>query len=282
MGTATFKITELNEPSETIRLENFWCRVASSHKDKWNYREHSHSFFELHLCMNGRGGFKIDKTEIDLCAGSFLLLPPGKKHQILSCDKAFEKFVWGFSVHDELVSRILADACRKADVHPVSDEMKGALRILFENADKPQFEKYPIIKHQLYYLFVLLVRSLTDLRSDTGGSAHKSSVSIDAIRNFIADNLENGISSQEIAAQFSMSERQLSRICVSEFGVTPFALKKEVQDKKIKELLLQSEDTLDEIAAKTGFSDRYTMSKFFRRTESVSPSQYRSANKNDV
>ncbi len=99
----------------------------------------------------------------------------------------------------------------------------------------------------------------------------------EVIRDFIAENLSSSLSVSDIAAQFYMSERQLERICHEEYRVTAGELKRKLQAEKIRHLLSETTLSLAEIARLTGFSDRYSMSKFFKRVDGMPPASYRAA-----
>ena len=48
--------------------------------------------------------------------------------------------------------------------------------------------------------------------------------------------------------------------------------------KKASELLLESSETINNIAFQVGYSDTFTFSKAFKRSKNVSPSEYRRSN----
>ena len=44
---------DVNQPSEQIELRSFWCSIVRTEWMNWYTKEHSHSFWELHLCLQG-------------------------------------------------------------------------------------------------------------------------------------------------------------------------------------------------------------------------------------
>ena len=263
---------------EPVALKSYWCRVVYEKNETFNVREHCHSFFELHLCRSGKCTFCVDGEEIVLTPDTYLLLPPYQNHRICDQSEDFSKFAWGFSVQEEKIAENLKNGCEKIFIRRAERRMVDAIDILLENMDGDIFEFYPVIKGQLYYIFVLLVRQSTALKAER--SYRKTpSMEMESVIKFISNNLAKDVSTEEIAAQFYMSRGRLERMCREECHCSVSQLKWEVQREKIRNLLSQSNLTLKEIAEQTGFSDQYAMGKFFKKHEGEPPGQYRRSSK---
>lgn len=267
---------DLNTDFESIKFKTYWCRVAYDKVDKWNTKEHSHSFFELHLCMDGECKFDIDGKKTILTKDKYLLLPPYKKHTILKVSEDFSKFVWGFQIQDEELSCEVANNCNGIVETNTDENIYNAIKIMLENSLHNSFEHYNIIKSQLYYIFISLIRKKTS-RKTSVVYEKKTSMRAREIKKFIKDNLSTKMKASDIAAQFFMSERHLSRICLKEYNMTAQKLKQSIQLESIKNLLTDTDSSLKEIAKSTGFSDEYAMSKFFKKHEGMPPAAYRSS-----
>ena len=265
---------DLNAETNPVKFKTYWCRVAYDKADKWNMKEHSHSFFELHLAISGECEFEIDGKRILLNRGKYLLLPPFKKHTIINVSKDFSKFVWGFSIADAELGDEVAKNCT-GDVEVNTDEnIYSAVNIMLENSVNNVFERHNIIKGQLYYIFVSLMRKKTS-RKTAVTHDKKTSLKAKEIKKFIIENLSSKMKASDIAAQFFLSERHISRICISEYNMTLQELKQSAQFECIKNMLGETDCSLKEIAKATGFSDEYSMSKFFKKQEGMPPATYR-------
>jgi len=264
----------INAPRKNLDFLSYWCRIAFSKYDKWNLKQHSHSFFELQMCLKGQCRFDVCGREYTITEGTYILLPPYKKHTILEASDDFEKFIWGFKLADESISEALAKSCLEENVSPAEKEWFSVIDIIMDNADSNEFEASGIIKGQLYYLLCMLIRKSTDL---CGGERVEKTSSFAAkeIMSFIKSNLSASMSVSDIAAQFYMSARQITRICEKEFGVTLKELETSLKLEKIRELLSKDSLSLDEVAKQTGFADGYSMSKFFKKHEGMPPGKYR-------
>lgn len=264
----------INAPREGIDFLSYWCRIAFSKYDKWNLKQHSHSFFELQLCLKGQCLFDVSGKKCTITPGTYILLPPDKKHTIIEASEDFEKFIWGFKIRDEKISRSLAPDCFKGEPSNADGRILDAIEIIMDNADSTEFEACGIIKAQLYCILCMLVREGTSI-SDGERSIKSSSLEAKEIMSFIKSNLAASMSVSDIAAQFFMSARQITRICEKEFGVTLKELETSLKLEKIRELLSDDSLSLDEIARQTGFSDGYSMGKFFKKHEGMPPGKYR-------
>ncbi len=270
------KLSKLNLNSSYPRLsfKSYWCRVAFDKYDIWNLKEHSHSFFELHLCLEGKCEFDAEGTKYTVTKGTYILLPPEKKHTILNVSGDFEKFIWGFKVKDEAISSALAESCPGHCPSQADKSIFHAIDIIMDNADKDEFGALGIIDGQLHYILSMLIRQNTSLCTDEKAEKSSSSAAKE-ILSFIKSNLSANMSVSDISAQFYMSSRQITRICRKEYGKTIKELVTSARLEYIRELLSDRSYSLKDIALKSGFADEYSMGKFFKKHEGLPPGKYR-------
>lgn len=265
----------LNGESKLIGLKTYWCRVAFGKFDKWNYKEHGHSFFEIQLCLEGEGVFFIDNEEVVIRKNDYIIVPPQKKHRIVSATADFEKFIWGFAIKDDDIGRLFSDKLKKISAAKANKCILDAINIILDNVDSFFMEGYNIIKLQLYCIFIYILRTFIGNKDDIMERSDKYSQNMENIKKFIIDNISEKMTVSDIANQFYLSERQVTRICLSESNMTPAQLKRHIQIEKIKELLSKKIYSMEDIADLTGFTDRAVMSKAFKRVEGMSPTEYR-------
>ena len=92
---------------------------------------------------------------------------------------------------------------------------------------------------------------------------------------FIENNLHTKLSNELLARQANMAVNSFLRLFTSNTG---FSIQKYIQNKRIEMsliLLHHTNDTIDEIAEKCGFCDRFHFSKIFKKKMQFSPSYYR-------
>ncbi len=81
------------------------------------------------------------------------------------------------------------------------------------------------------------------------------------------------------ADEFGMSPATLRRRFVSRFGVAPKAMQLDIRLDRAKALLAASDDSIEQIAERVGFTDSYYFSRVFRLREGRSPSEFRLRNR---
>ncbi len=268
----------LNLGSGMHEMTSFWCRVVLAEKEIYNPKTHGHSFFELHLCLDGIGEFTVCDKKISLYKNEFLLVSPSTEHRIDSQSSDFRKFIWGFNVKDERLSNELCEKCKNGITGNVCADVITSLNIVLQNAYDKQFGYYDVIKGQLSYIFALIIRDICEIR-EIHEYRKISGLEFDEIRGYITDNLKNCPTCDDIAAQFSKSPGTLDKLCLSECGMSVSALKKKLQFEKIKVLLSDTDYTLDKISELCGFADRFTMGKFFKKHEGMPPGEFRKSNR---
>ena len=268
----------LNLYSGMNEVEHYWCRVVIADKEIHNPKAHRHSFFELHMCLEGEAGFSFSDKCVTLYQNKYLLFSPDCEHKLEEQSQDFKKFIWGFAVKDSALEKVLSEKCSKGFSGSVPDGIRTSLEIMLMNAYEQKFGYYDVIKGQLSNIFALIVRDICDFR-DTAEYRKKPSLIVDEVKNYISDNLKNCPSSEDIATQFSKSVSALDKLCVKEYGMTISSLKKHLQFEKIKQLLSETDMTLDSISEVCGFADRFTMGKFFKKFEGMPPGEFRRSNR---
>ncbi len=98
------------------------------------------------------------------------------------------------------------------------------------------------------------------------------------IIDYINKHYMDSISPLTIAKYFNISYSQLYKLCISTFNSSP---KKIITDHRIRvavDLLLNSDNTIKEIAQKVGYKDEFLFSKTFSKNMGHCPSKFRKLN----
>jgi len=272
-----FSSLNMNSQNPLPLPESIWCRIVFASFEQPNIKQHCHSFFELHLCLEGSCEYDLAGKRLTLHKGSYLLVSPGMLHTIISESCDFKKFIWGFNIADEALSGMMKLKCSEEPLKEYSKEICNALTLMTENENNKALEYYSVIISQLMVVYAYILRDYISLRNADADNKfrRKPSAVFNDIKGFISDNLRYNPLAPEIAAQFSVSQSTLDRLCRKECGLSVAALKKSIQFDKIKNLLISTDYTLDNISECCGFADRYTMGKFFKSMEGMAPGEFR-------
>ncbi|MCI7130207.1 MAG: helix-turn-helix domain-containing protein [Lachnospiraceae bacterium] len=92
---------------------------------------------------------------------------------------------------------------------------------------------------------------------------------------YMQEHLKEEISLNVLADEFHLSAQYISQLFKNEIGVNFLAYLTNIRMEQAKKLLLSSDDTVAEIAEKSGYADYRVFTKAFKKSEGVTPSQYR-------
>ncbi|MEN8203538.1 MAG: AraC family transcriptional regulator [Bacteroidota bacterium] len=94
---------------------------------------------------------------------------------------------------------------------------------------------------------------------------------------YIEASLNEHLSNRVLAGQASLATNAFNRLFTEEVGVSPQKYVKKKRIDRACALLHHSDNSIDQVAADTGFADRYHFSKSFKQVVGLSPARYRKA-----
>lgn len=147
-------------------------------------------------------------------------------------------------------------------------------------------EKLQIIKNYLnvehtkfnFYSSLVIHSLIIDLLAElpeTSWNITTTNYRILKILSYIDSNVNIDLTNQSLAENARMATNAFARLFNYEIGLSP---QKYVKNKRIDKaciMLHHSGLTIDEIALKTGFADRYHFSRIFKNVTGVSPARYK-------
>ncbi|MBE7025236.1 MAG: helix-turn-helix domain-containing protein [Ruminococcaceae bacterium] len=126
------------------------------------------------------------------------------------------------------------------------------------------------------YIKILLF-SLAEHCKNNSNQSDKKSATRAKIREFLRLHACDGMTAREAAAALHYNPDYLTQILKADTGMTLSEYLNDIRLKEAKNLLLNSNRNVTEIAYKVGFSDEKYFMKLFKRKENVTPTQYRNA-----
>jgi AraC family transcriptional regulator, arabinose operon regulatory protein len=244
---------------------------------------HKHSFFEVCYVVEGEGAYIDDYCTYPLQENTLFLSRPEVIHQIKS-EKGLSLLYVAFDLIESESSENwirtmeTAKQCSEVILHDI-DETAFLWKSLLIQATKRQNEFFEEMLSNIAYSLILSI--LQDFVPALNKSNHKlnseqHSVLLTQAQLYINDNLSNSLKLTEVAKHLHISGRHLSRVFVSELGVS---FSKYVQDERIKKamiLLKKSNLSLKEIAEETGFMNVQYFTRVFTSMMQISPGKFRS------
>ena len=98
------------------------------------------------------------------------------------------------------------------------------------------------------------------------------------VLNYIDNNLDGNIGLSEIAQQIGMSKYYFCRLFKKSMGITPYQYVIQQRVYKAKQLLLQPEMSIVDIALQCGFNSHSHLTTYFRLVTGITPKAYRKQN----
>lgn len=160
---------------------------------------------------------------------------------------------------------------------PLSSEQAGEIASLIASLSRDYLNPDAVsavrFDHALTTLSLIALSS--PLAPTAGPAADLAQRRVLAALNWYTDHLDERPTVVEVAEAIGLSETHLRRTFHQASYPAPLASMKQRQIQRVKELLLGTDWTLEQIAEAAGFSASSDLSRTFKRHEQCSPSQWR-------
>ncbi|WP_163324571.1 AraC family transcriptional regulator [Draconibacterium mangrovi] len=288
---------EKGDPSDVVQLfPNYNIQLLCCRHwwlENWEYSELSFPYWRIY--HNNAEGAKImhNETEYNLSPHKIILISPNTSYSTRLYDHKIPKE--GFSLVGERVDlnsdrQIAASkpSLQHLFIHfnigiPYDNISPGVFS--FELNEHLQ-SKLELIKNHLnkehkFFSFhislvikALIADLLTDLPESNWNLISNDHRIISCLR-YIERHLTDDLSNPTLAEKAKMATNAFIRLFSNEVGIS---VQKYIRNKRIDSaciMLHHSNLSIDEIALKTGFADRYHFSRIFKQYTSISPARYK-------
>lgn len=248
---------------------------------------HCHDFFEVLFLTRGSGAHIIDNNSYDIQPPCIFFLSPGQAHKLeLSEDVAGYIFLFTgeFYLLDKSNQNKLLEYPFffnvKQDNPPllIKDPSDQAfLESLFkkgcEEMSKPDQGSYEL-SHALLELILCSCERLYP-PEHLEGVKQKGHVLVKRFRELIEEKYQQNLSIKDYADLLNVSENHLTHLVKERTSKTSKELIREKQIIEIKRLLKYSDYSITQIADHLNFKDQSYFTKFFKKSEGITPLDYR-------
>lgn len=248
-----------------IAAGHFYC-VKGYHLIRNNYN----SLLITHI-INGTFTFVEDGKPITARAGDTVILDCYKPHEYYTND-SFES-IWihisganSFDLFEE-IEKGNSNLVKCRDIHHVK-------KLIFRIYDSISGVNPPSelnMSLDIYKLFAELLNPQS-IKSKSEGNYEDN---IQEIQNYIAENLNEKLTVQNLADRTLMSISHFSRVFKQQTGFSPYEYVLLTRLNKAKYLLKKTEMSVAEVAYETGFNSESNFICFFTENEGVSPGKFR-------
>lgn len=228
----------------------------------------------LLLTLSGEGELIYGKSRYHLGRGACMFIDAGKKHEYYPLADGWEfKYIHFTGC---MTREYLSYAeSRSGPVHYLSagstENMDALISRVLDETEDEVTDDYPGISRDIYSMMITLIsRSV----SPDGGGRGSGPAMIKAVQ-FIRRNSASNISTDDIAAEVSLSRPYMSKLFSRAYGIPPHEYLTRYRVSSAKNLLVTTSLSVTEIAERTGFRDLFSFSRIFRRMTGISPTEYR-------
>jgi AraC-like DNA-binding protein len=240
---------------------------------------------EIIFFTRGKGVLKIGGKRYLVKEGMLFYICPDVLHSI---DLDTEEPIGFFSVHFSYTHVIFNDSTwtisgegniplhqgqELKDYYQIEDIFK---KLVYSwDAKQPGYEF--ITKTFLQQLLIAIYQNVTKQSKN-----YSITLKVEKIIQYMHQNINNRVTLTELSELVKLSPTYLSKVFkeTTEYSVIEFFNKMKID--KAKELIIEGNKKVKEVAQILGFSDEFYFSRIFKRFEGISPSEYYSKNIHEV
>ncbi|MCR5695655.1 MAG: AraC family transcriptional regulator [Marinilabiliaceae bacterium] len=279
---ASHKITALSDNNE------FFLIIDRKLKGDFSCPLHFHAEYEINILIGAEGAIRKvgDSIEpigsVDLC-----LIGPNLSHQLErgTCDMdsevreitiQFLPSLFGSELLDKEtfipIRKMLTNASRGLVFTP--EIVRKMLPFIDELCNTHGFDAYMMITRLLYDLSLAMPRALAGDTFRTEDLCYTDR-RIEHLYEYLRANFHKRIKINEAASHINTSPVTLSRIVKQWTGKSYVAFLNDIRLDHAKRMLMDTEQSVNEICFLTGFNNVSNFNRFFKRRFSITPTEFR-------
>ena len=268
------------EQSFTIRGTAKLLNVASAkYGGDWHSVPHTHNHMELFYILGGKGQFLIQDQLFPVNVNNLVIINPMVTHTEVSLNaQPLEYIVLGIEGIELATSKNSNGQFSILD-HFESVEISSCLRNILREMEQKNTGYEDVCQAYMEILVIRLMRNTT-LSVPAKPQVSSGNRQCAAVRRYIDLHFKEALTLEQLAEDAHMNKYYLSHAFKREYGISPinYMINRRIEESKY--LLAETDLSMSQIAQLLGFSSLSYFSQVFRRTQSVSPMEYRHSTKN--
>lgn len=259
----------------TIRGTVNLLNVASAkYGGDWHSVPHTHNHMELFFIVGGKGQFQIEDQLYPVNINNLVIINPNVPHTEVSLNaQPLEYIVLGIEGIELATSKNSNGKFCILD-HVESVEISSCLRNILREMELKNTGYEDICQAYMEILVIRLMRN-TALEVPTEPQVISANRQCAAVRRYIDLHFKEALTLEQLAEEAHMNKYYLSHAFKREYGISPinYMISRRIEESKY--LLAETDLSMSQISQLLGFSSLSYFSQVFRRTQSVSPKEYR-------
>ena len=267
------------EQTFTIRGTAKLRNVASArYGGDWHSVPHTHNHMELFFIVGGKGQFLIQDQLYPVNVNNLVIINPNVTHTEVSLNaQPLEYIVLGIEGIELATSEHSNGQFNILD-HFESVEISGCLRNILREMEQKNTGYEDVCQAYMEILIIRLMRN-TALAVPTEPQSVSGNRQCAAVKRYIDMHFKEPLTLEQLADDAHMNKYYLSHAFKREYGTSPinYLITKRIEESKY--LLAETDLSMSQIAQLLGFSSLSYFSQVFRKTQAVSPMEYRQGTK---
>lgn len=262
------------------------CRQTNEPRRFPNKIARTINHHELVFCTGGKGSIVIEEKRYPVKEGMLFYICPDAPHSVTWDAEAPACFLTvHFSYARVSLNDRKWDIANDAEMLPLSpgQELKDYYHIedIFKKMVDSWYAKLPgyefITRTLLQQLLIAIYQNIKKQNNN-----YSISLKVEKIIQYMHQNVNNRVTLAELSEMAHWSPFYLSRAFKNSTGYTVIEYFNKIKMDKAKELLIEGDKKVKEVARALGFTDEFYFSRIFKRIEGISPSEYYSKNVHGV
>lgn len=249
-------------------------------------KAHFHSFFEIHIPIEGEMEYCIEDMSVLVKAGEFLLIFPRAVHVAKDYSPAFKKYSFAFQVSTHIQQLDLYRLFGEQTYYlgKQFSHMLEPLQDVLQNSNATEHDDFfnsHLMRAQYDVFYLSLLENLSHVVHKTDESSKQEirmeindQMIYEKVVAYLQEHIAEHVMISDVARLLLMSERQLNRRLVRFKGCSFSKIQESVKCQRARELLA-SNLSLSEISEMIGMGNEYTFNRFFKRVEGMPPARFR-------
>ena len=268
------------DQSFTIRGTAKLLNVASArYGGDWHSVPHTHNHMELFFIVGGKGQFLIDDQLYPVDINTLVMINPNVTHTEVSLNaQPLEYIVLGID-GIELATSNTSNGQFSILNHYESMEISSCLRNILREMEQKNPGYEDVCQAYMEILIIRLMRT-TALAVPAEPQTVSTNRQCAAVRRYIDLHFKEPLTLEQLAEEGHMNKFYLSHAFKKEYGLSPinYMITRRIDESKY--LLAETDLSMSQIAQLLGFSSLSYFSQVFRRTQDISPKEYRQSQRN--
>ena len=263
----------------TIRGIAKLLNVASAkYGGDWHSVPHTHNHLELFYIVGGKGQFLIEDQLYPVNVNNLVIINPNVTHTEVSLNaQPLEYIVLGIEGIELATGEDSNGQFNILDYFE-SLEISGCLRNILREMEQKNPGYEDVCQA---YMEILIIRLMRNTAFSVPSEPHVISGNRQcaAVKRYIDLHFKESLTLEQLAADAHMNKFYLAHAFKREYGISPiqYMILRRIEESKY--LLAETDLSMSQIAQLLGFSSLSYFSQVFRRTQSMTPMDYRQSQK---